>query len=72
MTAPAWASRRLKSFGCATEIHGAINATTTTNATIMRPAHDLRFPSIKASQPGIRTRRPATIAGTGAANSTAV
>ena len=45
-------ARMLKSFGWATEISGAISATTMTKATITRPVHDFRLRRRRTNQPG--------------------
>ncbi len=53
----AWrAASRLKSFGWADEISGAISAMTTTNETMPSPRHDLRLWSSSTNQPGTRSR----------------
>ena len=50
----AWrVARMLKSSGCATEIHGAISATTVTEATIKNPRRDFGLASRSANQPGM-------------------
>src|SRR3954464_13013282 len=62
----AWrVARMLKSFGWSTEISGAINAITMTNASIARPVHDLGLRTSSSSQPGIlnRPRRRGIAAG---------
>src|SRR3954452_17454810 len=59
----------LKSFGCATEIRGAISAMSTTNATIARPVHDFGLRSRSTSHPGTRSRPRRMVAGTAAGRS---
>src|SRR5436189_1667668 len=51
------AASRLNPFGSLTEISGAISATITTNASIVRPSRDLGLPSSRTSQPGTRSCR---------------
>src|SRR6266542_164882 len=46
----------LKSFGCSTEISGAISAMKTTNPTIASPVHDFGLRTRSTSQPGTRSR----------------
>ncbi len=53
---PCRAASRSKSFGCATEIHGAITAITTMNRTSASPKRDFALPSTRRSQPGMAKR----------------
>jgi hypothetical protein len=57
------AARRSKSFGCATEMSGAMSAMTTTKPTMMRPMHDLGFFRSSTSQPGACSRPLTRIGG---------